>query len=264
MVAAAGAEPAPEPDEPDEEAPPEAAPKSRVRVTTSVVEAMQAVQDGVRLHPFVITADLDRHKLARTLEKLRARLPDLERDYNFAARRRKAGKASHLLIGYWPPAKHTGFFVLLSSAAQDGSGEAYRDVRERKTRLTIRADWWELVRYTDRGVAVPRWTWQMHPDREARLRASITRAARKRHDRYLAELGVTASRWPGFHGVRKAHKRLGKHLAAEWKRARRADEPAPVWRTLPYTRRRARAVDHAHETGGDRRRRAEATGRGRA
>ena len=239
---------------------PTVAATGRVRVTTSVIEAMQAVQDAVRHHPWAVAADLDRRPLRRVIEKLRERLPDLDRNRHYAVRRRRAGEASHVLVAYWPPVRgHTGFFVLLSSDPDDGSREPYRDVRERDGRLVLRSGWWELVRYTASGAAAPRWTWTMSAAREQRLIRQIDKAVAQRDresDKWLADLGVAASRWPGFHGVRQAHRRLGRRLEERWRRVRKSGEKPPAWRRLPYARKRARAIDHAHETGGDRRRRA--------
>ena len=211
---------------------------SRVTVSRSLITAMQAVQDAVSVHPYAVSADLPRAALRRVLGKLRARLPDLERDRWHASRRRAAGLPSHVLVIYWPKPGQTGWFVLLSSADDPAAGERWQDVRQRKTRLRIRAGWWELVRHTAPGAKAPRWTWRMAAERRAALIEQFDEATAKGWRDWLTRVAQQSRRWPGFAGIRADHAAIGKHLTRRWMRTQRGE--APEWPRLPYVTRRAR------------------------
>jgi len=238
---------------------------SRITVSRSLITAMQAVSDAVAVHPWYVHADLPRDKLRRVLSKLRERYPDLERDRWHASRRREKGEASHVLVVYWPEPTHTGWFVLMSSKADD-SGEKWQDTRERGSRLRIRAGWWELVRHTPAKLhpeqveklgkklwertgrenlrwssssGKPRWTWRMSDERYSELESEIKQASGRGKVPWLMEFPEKSKRWPGFAGIRTQHKKLGNLLFRQWLKNQRGDPP--VWPRLPYATRRAKS-----------------------
>lgn len=214
--------------------------RTRIVVTRSLIEAMQAVQDAVADHPFYVHADLPVSKLRVVLRKLRQRLPDLERDRFHAHRRRVAGQPSHRLIVYWPRQRgHTGFFVLLASTdTPNEADEKWRDARDRHQRLVVRSGWWELVRHTRPGNTRPSWTWRMHADQKARLMDAIRQASGRRWTRWLSRLALSARHWPGFAGIRRDHREIGRYFAERWKRSNAG--PPPLWGFLPYVTKKNR------------------------
>ena len=195
-----------------------------VYLTDSLAAALLSVLDGIKVHPYFVSAELHPAKLDGLRAKYESRYPDLLRDRFFALRLRKSGKTSHRLIIYKPKDESTEGFFVLQASTQDDKTEPWKNALERHQRITL---------YGYEAVCLPRlgqpsaWTWRIEKDRYKRDLSKMIDAIDKKKDKWLEQWVKKAAYWPGFVGVRLQVSALQKAFYGRFFRIR--GEAPPEW-----------------------------------
>jgi hypothetical protein len=159
-------------------------PKGYYRYTTGTVAPEKAERVILKLHK--------RHAIGITPSKRMTR--------------RSKGKASALLVVYWPENATVVSWLMLFTAGELDFYEKLRDVTDKPHMAWLG---YELIRYSNRGK--PSWTWKRPKEEMTEHYMLLSAALKKRQNNVVTDHLSRIARQPGFHGVREQSKMLCKY-----------------------------------------------------